>query len=309
MNIQDLFQHALDFLVSQLQEDSQVIAVLLAGSLANDVVWEKSDIDLTIVVNEQDLPRKQLTLSQDGIPIHARVTTRNQLKSSLARSVGGSLSQSFLIGSRLLFSKDPTIEKLYQDATRLGSRDRDLMAMVYGTYLVEWLAKVEKWLTVRNDPAYASIYLTGAVQNLARVVMLLHDAVPVREAIEEAARYEPELFDRAYSAPARTAATSGSVGSACSAVSEYLTAHADVIFKAMLEYLSKECGLRTITEIEDYFLERGTGQLDLDMVCRWLAVHGFLVEAVEDASIAPKSRTRYTQPAYMVASSEKEIAL
>ena len=80
MNIQGRFQRALDGLVWSLQDDTQVVATILTGSLACDVVWENSDIDLVIVVAEQKLPRSRVTIIQDDIPEHAElVTSRGRL--------------------------------------------------------------------------------------------------------------------------------------------------------------------------------------------------------------------------------------
>jgi uncharacterized protein len=50
--IQQQYQHAVDTLVEKVQRDPYIVAAILLGSLAYDVVWEKSDIDMLFVTEE-----------------------------------------------------------------------------------------------------------------------------------------------------------------------------------------------------------------------------------------------------------------
>jgi predicted nucleotidyltransferase len=57
-NMEDIKQRyldAVDSFIDKLRDDQNVIAVILCGSLSYDKVWEKSDIDLTVVVRDQQL--------------------------------------------------------------------------------------------------------------------------------------------------------------------------------------------------------------------------------------------------------------
>ena len=51
--VQQQFETALESLVERLQQDRQIIAAILFGSLSYDSVWEKSDIDL-MLISRQD---------------------------------------------------------------------------------------------------------------------------------------------------------------------------------------------------------------------------------------------------------------
>ena len=304
IDIKSRYQKALDALVASLQEDLQVTAAILRGSMAYDEVWEKSDIDITIVVEEQSLSSSTLILVQDGIPIHAELVTRNELRRVVGRALGGSRIQSFLIGSKLLFSKDPTIEDIYRDVKHVGSRDRDLQVMVHGSYLVEILSKVEKWLTVKNDPLYASVFFTQAVQNLARIVTLLHGDVPLREAIDQAIKCEPKLLDRVYRTPLNAPKTIENIKVALQATKSFLTERSAIVFKAMIDYLTDEGDVRSTSEIEEYFRTRWSGEFDAVLVCDWLVKQGVLLETTADARITPKSRVVLSQPAYLAIGTE-----
>jgi uncharacterized protein len=51
-NARARYDEAIASLLAKLQQDRYVLAVVLYGSLAYDVVWDKSDIDLCIITQE-----------------------------------------------------------------------------------------------------------------------------------------------------------------------------------------------------------------------------------------------------------------
>ena len=45
------YEAALERLIAQVKQDATILAAVLLGSLSHDVVWEKSDIDLVLVMS------------------------------------------------------------------------------------------------------------------------------------------------------------------------------------------------------------------------------------------------------------------
>lgn len=309
MEIQDRFQRALQSLVSALQEDQHVVAAILAGSLSNDVVWKQSDIDLVIVTDERGDSDKHIELVQNEIPVHAQVVTRNRLREKIASAVGGSLTHAMLVNSTLLFTRDPAVGDVYADLIHVGRRDRDLLVLVYGSCLIEYLTKAEKWLLVKNDPLYASVFLTGAIQHLARAVVLLHDEVPLREAIDQAATYEPDLFDVVYRHPTTSTVTHQTVGKAIDLIKSFVITNADTMFAAMVEFLSSTIEAQTADEISRHFERRWAGELDTGIACRWLASQGRIETTTVRTRITSQGRALYDQPAFFVARTQEVLSL
>ena len=56
--VQERYRRALDALTQKLQQDRTVLATIVYGSYSYDQVWEKSDIDLWIVM--ADDPKVQI---------------------------------------------------------------------------------------------------------------------------------------------------------------------------------------------------------------------------------------------------------
>ena len=81
------YQAALEQLLELVREDGHILAAILCGSLSHDIVWEKSDIDL-IFVCDDDCKTKthSVALVADDINIHTTVTPRDDFKMSVEKA-------------------------------------------------------------------------------------------------------------------------------------------------------------------------------------------------------------------------------
>jgi len=70
---------ALDKVTAQLEADYYVLAAVLYGSLARGEPWEKSDIDLMIVLRDdpQNRAPELVWMSADGINVYAEYLINN----------------------------------------------------------------------------------------------------------------------------------------------------------------------------------------------------------------------------------------
>ena len=102
---------ALDKLTAKLEADYYVLAAVLYGSLARGEPWEKSDIDLMIIVRDdpQNRAPSLAFLTEDGVNIDAQVFQRNVFKRALEGALQGSILHSVRSQSKLLFTKDDSI--------------------------------------------------------------------------------------------------------------------------------------------------------------------------------------------------------
>ena len=83
------YESALRTFVDRLAEDRNVLAAILVGSLAEELMWRKESIGMWII--EADGVSKRLrsdgnservfrTLVQDGINVHAEIIPRSRFK-------------------------------------------------------------------------------------------------------------------------------------------------------------------------------------------------------------------------------------
>ncbi len=85
--IQQTYRAAMESFVDRVRQDSHVLAVFVAGSLSYDEVWEKSDIDMHIVTDDEKRPYAAYHLVEHGICISASVTSRTEFKKTFEQSI------------------------------------------------------------------------------------------------------------------------------------------------------------------------------------------------------------------------------
>lgn len=71
--INNMYKEALQAFIERTRNDDQIIAAILLGSLSYDQVWEKSDIDMKLIVHDQKLIKRGMCFVENGIPINASI--------------------------------------------------------------------------------------------------------------------------------------------------------------------------------------------------------------------------------------------
>ena len=95
--VQERYRRALDALTQKLQQDRTVLAAIVYGSYSYDQVWEKSDIDLWIVMADDPKVRRyeDHCLTEEGVIIHANLIPRKRfqlnIEGSRPKAVGSTL--------------------------------------------------------------------------------------------------------------------------------------------------------------------------------------------------------------------------
>jgi predicted nucleotidyltransferase len=86
------FEAAVDRLAARLEEDYYVLAAVLYGSVARGEPWERSDIDLIIVLRDgQERANRNIWLVEDDLNVSAELITRGRLKRELESVLQGSM--------------------------------------------------------------------------------------------------------------------------------------------------------------------------------------------------------------------------
>ena len=203
-DVQERFQAALETLIEKAQQDRYIIAAVLFGSLSYDTVWEKSDIDLIFITTENlKTPKEEefarsFALTELDVNIHVGLQSRSDFKKSIEGSVQGAFFHSAFTRSRLLFSRDDSIAELYDNALRLGERDRQVQLLRAGTNVLPALYKAEKFCTIKKDPHYSYMWVAQTYTPLAQIESFIHGEIPDREVLRRAVELNPQFFGPIY---------------------------------------------------------------------------------------------------------------
>jgi hypothetical protein len=287
--VQQRFTAAVEALVEQVRADRSVLAALLCGSLSYDRVWTKSDIDLVFVtVDDRQIEVGDISLYADGLNVHAILVPRAEFRRMVEGSLRNSFTHSFLTKGRLLYTHDPTIERLCASLADLGRRDQQVQLLRAATHALPSVYKAHKWLATRGDLDYTALWILYAATPLAQVEVIGAGRLVDREVIPQALRLNPDFFRTVYSDLLNAPKTQQRVEAALAAMDAYLSARARSCFGPILEYLEEVGEARSCRELEDHF-KRNFDVGGVTTACEYLADQGLIGKASTPARLTKKS--------------------
>ena len=303
-DIHTQIHNALNNLTDTLEQDRYILAAVLTNNLAEDNVWEKTAVHITLILRDgTKFRQKEFQLIEDGIPFRVELYTRSDYKKLLDRTLQGSRLHSVLAESRVLFSKDSLFavdgDANFQvgDPTCLQVGDRDKQSQLFNAAagVTAILAKAEKWLHLKRDIDYTFLYLKYAVRELARIEVFKHGETPKRKAIYQALEYNPSFFNAVFMDLIDTPKDEAMLREALERVDRYLEDDLQVLFKPLLDFLEASGEERTITDIGMHFGSRG---LAFELACEWLVQKEIIEQFSAPVRLTMDSQVSVEEPSY-----------
>lgn len=295
--VRQRYERALESFVERLKTDRNVIGAVLYGSLAYDVVWHKSDIDMLIIVKDDKQPSLEYTLVEDGINIHAGIESRSRFRADLEAQLEGDFGHSLLQRSRWLFCTDDTLRAYYDNPAHFGSADRQWRLLRAASSVLPVLYKAEKWLVIKRDPTYCFLWLMYAVDYLARIEVLRHGVVPGREVINQALTINPVFFRRVYTDLIHGPKDPATLAALLEAMDAYILDHVPLLFGPIFDYLVEAGGTRTTSEMDAFFRKKIQAQ-SLLLAYEWLADKGLIRKVSAPLHLTRRSLVTVDEAAY-----------
>lgn len=293
--LKERYRTAVDSFVSKVKDDPNVIAVILCGSLAYDQVWEKSDIDITLVVRDMMLKNDAYCIDEDGITINVHVAARSSIKREMERQFGGSFMQAYFAKGVVVYCIDESFIEYFEDMKAIGYDDMALSVLYSACELVYYYDKCRKWLTVKNDPLYAQYYLLKAGEVLARMEVCINGEPPTREAVRKALEINPALILPYYKDAMSHPYSDEEIYKAIEGIDTYLQSRIPIISLPVIEFM-RDGELKTVTLFARHFRMEGgyiIGILD------YLAEEGIIARTSQTIRITPRSRKAVEEIGYI----------
>ena len=290
--ITERYLNAVNDFIETAKKDVNVIAVVVMGSLANDVVWEKSDIDAMVVIRDQKITVPEFCIDADGIVLNMSVQERGSFARMLER---GGFANSFMSKAKVMYTTDEGITQMIEQNKQIGEKDAQRSAMFAACDAVCMIEKAEKWLYVKKDYTYCRYYIIKIAESIANIEIWKAKEAPGREVLQHAHKLNPELIERFYYYPMRGDLTKNELEALIKEADGYLTQNIDYIAVPILDFLD-DGELKTLTM---FYRQFHAGGHFLVHLLEYLASKGIIERASETVRITPKSRPSFEEIAFI----------
>jgi hypothetical protein len=288
--------------VDKIKNDPNILAVILCGSLANDTVWEKSDMDIYVLVREMKLTTGSFCIDEDGLLLNIMLSTEFDFKRELERSLGGGFMFSMFSQARVVYSKDESFKGFMEDFKKMGADDRALTFFGYASGMIYYMEKIEKWLTVKDDPLYAQLWALKAAEFYANMRLTLDNKPMSRESVLKVMAYDPETMKNLYERPMQGHMDREEIWSVLEFYRKFLEENLDLLKQPVAQYMSGG-EVRTVTGLVKHFRIDSHG---IYHIFDFLAEMGICARVTENVRITPKSRSSVEEVAFMYTENMEE---
>lgn len=291
--------NAVDKFTDTIVQDRYIVAAILTSNLAEDNVWEKTTVHITLILRDgTKFNQETYQLIEEGVPIRVKLYARGEYRKLLEKTLQGSTLHSILSESKILFSKEAGLadwHTAHMKHIRVGERDKHSQLLNAAGGAAAVLAKAEKWFYLKRDINYTFLYLTYVINALARIETLMHGETPKRKVIYQALRHNPTFFNAVFTDIIDKPKDEETLRKVLQQIDEYLAANLQTLFKPLLDFLTDADGERTITDIYDHF---GRRNLWFELACEWLVQKGILEQFSAPVRLTMESQVSVEEPAY-----------
>jgi len=302
LEIKQRFDDALDAFITFIKQDNSIQAALLFGSLIEGNIWEKSDVDLILISNDEKTPYKFYWLDQDELNFQVTVYSRNRFKRMFEQNLSGSWFQHMIGTSRILFSNDETINEYVQQVQSPGKRDVELQILNVISLVIGDLEKAEKFLYIKNDVAQSYLFISRLLDHLAQIEVLLNGQIPGREVIEQALEFQPRLFSKIFTRVIEETTTREKMEEIFDLIRSYLIERTEIIFRPIIDYFKEEQEVRTLSDLTlhlNKMMPSNWWEVVSLAFCQWLLELGYLERYSQTVALTSKSYIQANEIAYI----------
>jgi len=287
---------ALNSFAEKVKKDNHVVALFLYGSLAYGTVWEKSDLDLELIVRDGCVSKKWFVLEEEGVFAHLELNEVTEFKKYLQRIRDG-FDHGIYGRGELVFSKDEALTELFEETRKIGREDAPKAFASKVDGLVNWMNKAEKHITVFDEPLYAQRFLQLCAPIIADMEMIRHYENPTRESILRARQLNPGLMNEVFAIPSTTTMTAADIMHTLKILDDYLMQHMPWWSKHILRFLG-DGEVKTVAQISKHCV--GADSLV------YLRLKGVVINTTQPARLFKNSKLTIDEYSYVYLGEEQE---
>jgi len=300
---------ALQQFLERLEEDTSILAVVQLGRFAEETIWARDSVGVWIIEIDgvtrrlradgqaEDIHR---TFVENGVRLHALLLPRTRFKQMVEGSSRTAFSCSFFEHRELVHCKDPSIERWFDEANTVATRDQEKERLMATTWVIKAHRYTQRLLEIRQDHELAQQAAMWVAHCFAALEVIDRGEVFEGDFMAHARSLNPELLKTVYDAPLAKPMDAPVLGEVVRRAGEYLESHAERNLKPLLAYLRKQKRVVPLSEITDHFHATSLYPGHLETACEWLEERGRLEKVSSPFKITRRSRSAVEEPAYFL---------
>lgn len=301
------FVQALELFQERLQDDRTILAAVLVGSLDPEIIWRREGIRLWLIESDGVEKRHQSdgqeerrfrSLTENDLNLRCELIPRSRFKRMLEGNSRTAFSCSFFARRELLFSKDASIEKWFQQANELAIKDQQKELLAVNCWITHVHDHARRTLERNQDVALACQWMVEVAHAVAAAVVVEAGQVHEADAIYLALEKEPQLFKTIYLDLLADRGSQANLETAMDRVEQYLQEKHQAHLKPLFEYLGKRPEATGLSHICDHFAYTQLYPWHLETACEWLVKRGHLTKLSAPYKLTKKSTVEVEEPAY-----------
>ena len=302
------YQNALNTFIERIAEDSWILGAVLVGSIAEETILQKESLYLWIIESDGVTLRKKSDgeevriwrcMVEHDVNIWAELIPRSRFKRMVEGSSRTAFSYNFFAKRELVYSRDDSIVKWFNEANSLAQRDQQNDLLVATLWAVHALRGARKLLDVEKDMDRAWQASLDAAHAIAGAHVVESGEICEYKVIYKAMTLNPDLFEVVYSTLLSGGASESIIRAALDAGDAWLNDRGPAIMEPLVQYLKKQARVVGLSELSDHFAYTQLYPWHLESACEWLVRRGLIEKLAAEITLTKRSRMHMEEPAYL----------
>lgn len=273
------YQEAYDIALNKFKNNSQVIAIIVYGSIISGDIWEKSDIDFHVITKEEK-KMESIHCKIMEVPIHINYISKEIFVDSYNNMLkGGTFHKAFFMG-KLVYCIDDTIKQIHSSTRYYSDRDKRIRNIEILCNLLNSMHYAKKYMTTgKHETAFQ--WCVEVLKNYARILMNNNGHITDNDVLSFAVNMSTNV-ENIFVTLNDDKPILGRLNYIIEATEKFISQNAETISEPVIQYLRnsrKPCSASDIQGSEDF------KQVDADM--------NILLETLSSIGIIKEKSRKY----------------
>ena len=163
------YQEACDIAINKFKSNSQVLAIVVYGSMISGDIWENSDVDF-LVISQDDNKMQTIYSKILDVPMHINFISKDVFIDSYRNMLkGGSFHKAFFMG-KLIYCIDEDVKEIHSSTRNYTDRDKSIRNIEFLCNLLHSVHFTKKYMvTGKHETAFQ--WSVEILKNYARILM------------------------------------------------------------------------------------------------------------------------------------------